>query len=365
MRIPLLQPRPEEFCGELETERLLDVLALVCSGGRPLQLELEGDPTRLLLVRGGAVVAARAGDQRGRAALKLLLGDRSKLLTLRPAPASEPAEFELRLDQHQSVFVRRVEAELPRRLGGSDSLMLLELHNYRGDLLLRYACPSSLPPGLESQVRQDGKLQAALKRFLQADRPAEVSEVVEGYPLLLRYLPRAHLFARLLVSDGRFVDYYRRWIEKVLESVVLQALWEAVESCCRGRRLVETAQQGRIILIITDRFEALEQLREALAEQGYAVHVAHDGEQGLEIAREILPNLIISDIALRIMDGWELLWMVRKDPDLKDTPFVFRSEDGSWMEEERDLEHGADGMLPASFQADRVLEKVKTIFHDR
>ncbi|HEX9636563.1 MAG TPA: response regulator [Acidobacteriota bacterium] len=361
MRIPLIQPQPGELIAELESERFLDLARLACASVQALRLELDRG---CVWLRGGAIVAARAGERRGRAALTALLGAESSRLALKPEPDAVPHEFELRPEQVDEALAHGLERRLLQRGGGGDGLLLLELRNYRGDLLLRRA-GAKLAPELESALRGDPKLEAALHRFLRSDPAVEAGDLVQGHPLLLRYLPRARLFARLLLADGASIDEVRRWCETGLESLIAEALQEAVGTCCRSVASAAPASPGKIILVITDRHQVHQQLRATLAAEGYSVHVASDGEQGFALARQLLPHLIISDIALKIMDGWELLWMVRKDPDLKDTPFVFRSEDGSWMEEQRDLAHGADGNLPADSHAERVIEKVKSIFHER
>jgi signal transduction histidine kinase len=82
-----------------------------------------------------------------------------------------------------------------------------------------------------------------------------------------------------------------------------------------------TARQHRI-LIIEDNHDAAESLREVLEISGHAVLVAHDGHEGLMRARESHPDLIICDIGLPGMDGFQVARAVREDNALKGTLLV-------------------------------------------
>lgn len=67
------------------------------------------------------------------------------------------------------------------------------------------------------------------------------------------------------------------------------------------------------VLIIDDDAELREALSEALIDSGFEVEVAENGEKGLEVALKIQPNIILLDLVMPVMDGWEFLERLHKD----------------------------------------------------
>ncbi len=86
------------------------------------------------------------------------------------------------------------------------------------------------------------------------------------------------------------------------------------------------------ILVIDDDANALELARRSLQGEGYRVRTASSGPEGLDLAREQRPDLIILDVMMPIMDGWQVLHTLRSDPGLSNVPVLMQS-----MLNERDL----------------------------
>jgi signal transduction histidine kinase/CheY-like chemotaxis protein len=70
------------------------------------------------------------------------------------------------------------------------------------------------------------------------------------------------------------------------------------------------------VLVVEDNFDAAETLREMLLMWDHEVEVAHDGREGLDKARVFQPDVVLCDIGLPIMDGYEVARAIRSDPDL-------------------------------------------------
>jgi signal transduction histidine kinase/CheY-like chemotaxis protein len=70
------------------------------------------------------------------------------------------------------------------------------------------------------------------------------------------------------------------------------------------------------VLVVEDNLDAAETLREMLLMWDHEVEVAHDGREGIEKARSFLPDVVLCDIGLPIMDGYEVARAIRSDPDL-------------------------------------------------
>jgi CheY-like chemotaxis protein len=70
------------------------------------------------------------------------------------------------------------------------------------------------------------------------------------------------------------------------------------------------------VLVVEDNADAAETLREMLEMWDHEVEVAHDGREGLDKARAFQPDVILCDIGLPVMDGYELARAIRSDPEL-------------------------------------------------
>jgi len=85
------------------------------------------------------------------------------------------------------------------------------------------------------------------------------------------------------------------------------------------------AGRNRTILAIDDDPDTIYLLRENLAEAGYEVIVATDGEDGLRQARERRPGAIVLDILMPHKDGWQVLYELKADPDTREIPIIVLS----------------------------------------
>ena len=99
---------------------------------------------------------------------------------------------------------------------------------------------------------------------------------------------------------------------------------------------------------------------ELLANEGYEIDSAEDGEQGLEKAKKILPDLIISDIMMPNMDGFKVLEELRRNLSTAAIPLIFitaRIEMGNYK---RGMKLGADYYLFKPFDVSDLLYAVQT-----
>lgn len=100
------------------------------------------------------------------------------------------------------------------------------------------------------------------------------------------------------------------------------------------------------ILIVDDDPALRELLGEALAHRGYRVLTAADGLEGLRLARAERPALMVCDVVMPGLNGWELCRQVREDPALAETPFLFLSAISEGAARAHGLELGADDYVP-------------------
>jgi len=113
------------------------------------------------------------------------------------------------------------------------------------------------------------------------------------------------------------------------------------------------------ILIIEDEEILLGLLQKKLKQEGYEVLIARDGKQGLRMMRKTKPDLILLDIVMPKMGGFEVMEEMGKDEDLKKIPVIIISNSGQPVELDKAKRLGAqDWLIKTEFGPQEVLDKV-------
>ena len=76
------------------------------------------------------------------------------------------------------------------------------------------------------------------------------------------------------------------------------------------------------VVCIEDEREMIELVRLILSRKGYEVHGAEGGQQGLDLIREIKPDLVLLDLMMPDMDGWEVYQQLKGEPETQDIPVI-------------------------------------------
>lgn len=113
------------------------------------------------------------------------------------------------------------------------------------------------------------------------------------------------------------------------------------------------------ILIVEDDPILRNNITDILTIENYYVITAKHGKEGLLKAKKYLPDLIISDIMMPEMDGYELINNIQKDEDLADIPFIFLTAKGDPLEFRKGMNIGADDFLTKPFNIDELLHVIK------
>lgn len=101
----------------------------------------------------------------------------------------------------------------------------------------------------------------------------------------------------------------------------------------------------KVILIVEDDLKNLKLARDLLQVSGYTTLEASDGKQGVEIARERKPDLILMDIQMPVMDGLEATRILKTDRETRDIPVIALTAFAMTGDEETVIEAGCDGYL--------------------
>jgi len=140
--------------------------------------------------------------------------------------------------------------------------------------------------------------------------------------------------------------------------LVLDAAALADDSVSRSGPVRAEASLGKAyeILVVDDSEITREMLASALARIGMRVSEAADGREALEMLLQHRPDLIVTDLEMPVMDGFELLQRVRASAGLRDIPVVVVSSRGQQPDKVRASQLGADSYIVKREYSDRMLE---------
>ena len=115
------------------------------------------------------------------------------------------------------------------------------------------------------------------------------------------------------------------------------------------------------ILIAEDERDIRDLVAFTLRFAGHEVLVATNGEEAVSMAPQVNPDLILMDVRMPRMTGYEACKILKADPDLKDIPVVFLSAKGQENEIQQGLASGAEDYLLKPFAPDQLTARVKVI----
>ena len=118
--------------------------------------------------------------------------------------------------------------------------------------------------------------------------------------------------------------------------------------------------KGRI-LVVDDEIYIVHILDFSLGMEGYEVVTALDGEQALEKARSEKPDLIVLDIMMPKLDGYETCKRLKADPETKDVPIILLSAKGRNVDQKVGFEVGADDYITKPFSPRKLVERINAI----
>ena len=114
----------------------------------------------------------------------------------------------------------------------------------------------------------------------------------------------------------------------------------------------------RSVLVVEDEENLLEALRYNLEREGYLVHTATDGGEGLEMARKLKPSLVLLDIMLPTLDGFEICRILRRESEV---PIMVLTAKGEEVDRVVGLELGADDYITKPFSIRELVARVRNI----
>ena len=115
------------------------------------------------------------------------------------------------------------------------------------------------------------------------------------------------------------------------------------------------------ILYVEDNEDNIYMLSNRLLRKGYEGIVARDGEEGVAMARAVAPALILMDLSLPLLDGWEATRRLKAMPETRDIPIIALSAHAMAGDEDKALAAGCDDYDIKPVEMPRLLEKIAAL----
>ena len=115
------------------------------------------------------------------------------------------------------------------------------------------------------------------------------------------------------------------------------------------------------ILVVDDEPNIVLSLEFLMKKEGYGVRTASNGEEAMQAIRESKPDLVLLDVMMPRMDGYEVCQAVRSDPQLNDRLILMLTAKGREVEREKGLALGADDYVTKPFATRDLVEKVRLL----
>jgi len=117
------------------------------------------------------------------------------------------------------------------------------------------------------------------------------------------------------------------------------------------------------ILLVEDNEMNRDMLSRRLARKGYEVSIAVDGQQGVEMAGSAAPDLILMDMSLPVLDGWEATRQLKNSDTTRHIPVIALTAHAMSGDRERALEAGCDDYDTKPIELTRLLEKIEAMLN--
>ncbi len=115
------------------------------------------------------------------------------------------------------------------------------------------------------------------------------------------------------------------------------------------------------ILLVEDNEMNRDMLMRRLTRRGYQMVIAVNGAEGLEMARSEQPDLILMDMSLPVMDGWEATRRIKASPETQAIPVIALTAHAMSGDKQKALEAGCDAYDTKPVELSRLLDKMKNL----
>jgi signal transduction histidine kinase/DNA-binding NarL/FixJ family response regulator len=207
------------------------------------------------------------------------------------------------------------------------------------------------------QVRDSGigmSQEDLSKIFLPFEQVGNIQKKAEGTGLGLAISSNiVEMMGGNLQVNSRVNEGSVFWFEIELTETTA---WAETAKLSHSNLIVGFKGKPKKILVVDDRWENRAVFVQLIKPLGFETNEAEDGQQGLEVAASWQPDLIITDIVMPVMDGYEMIEQLRLCPQLKDIPAIVSSASVFATDKQKSLNSGANDFLPKPIQLESLLE---------
>lgn len=127
---------------------------------------------------------------------------------------------------------------------------------------------------------------------------------------------------------------------------------------------VESADTGPVVLIVDDTEDTRLLYVEAFADAGYRVEQATNGQEALDIIAQTKPALVLMDLSMPVMDGWEATKRIKGHPTTADVVVIALTGHATHLGMQRAIDAGAEAVLAKPCLPDDVLARARSLLGD-
>jgi CheY-like chemotaxis protein len=117
------------------------------------------------------------------------------------------------------------------------------------------------------------------------------------------------------------------------------------------------------VLLVEDNEMNRDMLSRRLIRKGYEVVIAGDGRSGVELANREKPDIILMDMSLPVMDGWNATRLIKASPDTQTIPVIALTAHAMASDREKALEAGCDDYDTKPVELPRLLDKIERLLN--
>ncbi|MEN9520064.1 MAG: hypothetical protein RLZZ381_2652 [Cyanobacteriota bacterium] len=277
----------------------------------------------------------------------------------------------IRAEQKNIAFIFQADSQLPAGISADEKRLRQVLINLLGNAIkftdrggvtfkVELLGSSDLSSKIRFQIEDTGVGMTAAqiqKIFLPFEQVGDTAKMTEGTGLGLAISQK---IIQMMNSTIEVQSQRDRgsifWCDVELPEATE---WADTNRIGTNGKIVSYNGQIRKILVVDDRWENRSVLVNLLQPIGFEVIEANNGREGLDKALSITPDLIITDLVMPVMDGFEMMRQLRKSPQLQNIVLVTSSASVFEIDRNKSINAGADEFLPKPVQAEALLEMLQ------